>query len=218
MLSTYEDETQEFEIVGVVSDFHFSSLKNPIEPLLLYKSSRLNWMVLKTETNNYSQLLQQLEQNWKSTIADVPFTYVFIDKEVEKMYEEEKRLGSISSFFTIIAILISCLGLFGLVSYVAEQKKKEIGIRKVLGASINSVVQLLTKDFIKLVGIAFLIASPIAYFFMQRWLEDFTYRIDIQWWVFVLAGAFALLITLLTIGVQSIKSAMANPVKSLRTE
>ncbi len=116
LLSTYEDETQEFEIVGVVSDFHFSSLKDPIGPLLLYKSSRLNWMVLKTETNNYSQLLQQLEQNWKSTIADVPFTYVFIDKEVEKMYEEEKRLGSISSFFTIIAILISCLGLFGLVS------------------------------------------------------------------------------------------------------
>ncbi len=134
------------------------------------------------------------------------------------MYEEEKRLGSISSYFTLIAILISCLGLFGLVSYVAEQKKKEIGIRKVLGASINSVVQLLTKDFVKLVGIAFLIASPIAYFFMQRWLEDFTYRIDIQWWVFVLAGGFALVITLLTVSFQSIKSALANPVKSLRTE
>ena len=218
LLNTYEEETQEFEIVGVVSDFHFSSLKNPIEPLLLYKSSRLNWMVLRTETNNYSQLLQQLEQNWKTTIADVPFTYVFMDKEVEKMYEEEKRLGSISAFFTIIAILISCLGLFGLVSYVAEQKKKEIGIRKVLGASINSVIKLLTKDFIKLVGIAFLIASPIAYFFMQRWLEDFTYRIDIQWWVFVLAGGFALLITMLTVGFQSLKSAVANPVKSLRTE
>jgi putative ABC transport system permease protein len=218
LLNTYEGVTQEFEIVGVVSDFHFSSLKNPIEPLLLYKSSRLNWMVLKTETNNYGQLLAQLEQNWKSTIANVPFTYVFMDKEVEKMYEEEKRLGRISGLFTVIAILISCLGLFGLVSYVAEQKKKEIGIRKVLGASINSVVKLLTKDFVKLVGIAFIIATPVAYFLMQRWLEDFTYRIDIQWWVFVIAGCFALIITLLTVGLQSLKSAVANPVKSLRTE
>jgi putative ABC transport system permease protein len=175
-------------------------------------------MVLKTETNNYGQLLAQLEQNWKSTIANVPFTYVFMDKEVEKMYEEEKRLGRISGLFTVIAILISCLGLFGLVSYVAEQKKKEIGIRKVLGASINSVVKLLTKDFVKLVGIAFIIATPVAYFLMQRWLEDFTYRIDIQWWVFVIAGCFALIITLLTVGLQSLKSAVANPVKSLRTE
>lgn len=218
LLNTYEDQTQEFEIVGVVSDFHFSSLKDRIEPLMLYKSSRLNWMVLRTETDNYSLLLKQLEQNWKSTISNVPFTYVFMDNEVEKMYEEEKRLGSISALFTIIAILISCLGLFGLVSYVAEQKKKEIGIRKVLGASIKSVVQLLTKDFIKLVAIAILVASPIAYYFMQRWLEDFTYRIDIQWWVFALAGGFAMVITLLTVGFQSVKSAVANPVKSLRTE
>ena len=110
------------------------------------------------------------------------------------------------------------MGLFGLISYVAEQKKKEIGIRKVLGASINSVVQLLTKDFVKLVGIAFLIASPITYYFMERWLEDFTYRINIQWWVFAFAGGFALIITLITVGFQSLKSAVANPVKSLRTE
>jgi len=209
---------EEFEIVGVVSDFHFADLKNPIEPLVLYKSSRLNWMVLRTETTDFKQLLGQLEGVWKSTVADVPFFYAFMDQEIGKMYEEEKRLGNISMLFTIIAILISCLGLFGLVSYIAEQKKKEIGIRKVLGASINSVINLLTKDFIKLVGIAFLIASPIAYYFMQRWLEDFTYRIDIEWWVFVLAGGFAFVITLLTVGFQSLKSAVANPVKSLRTE
>jgi putative ABC transport system permease protein len=134
------------------------------------------------------------------------------------MYVEEKRLGKMSVIFTMLAIFISCLGLFGLVSYVAEQKKKEIGIRKVLGASISSVVKLLTKDFVILVFIAFIIASPIAYFFMQRWLEDFTYKIDIHWWVFALAGGFALIITLLTVGFQSIKSAIVNPVKSLRTE
>jgi putative ABC transport system permease protein len=218
LLNTYRGETQEFEIVGVVSDFHYASLKENIEPLLLYKSSNLNWMLLRTETTNYKQLLRQLKQNWESTVSNVPFNYVFIDREMEKMYAEEQRLGKISTVFTFLAILISCLGLFGLVSYVAEQKKKEIGIRKVLGASINSVVKLLTKDFVKLVLIAFVIASPIAYYFMQRWLEDFTYRIDIQWWVFVLAGGFALIITLLTVGFQSIKSALANPAKSLRTE
>lgn len=218
LLNTYEDETQEFEIVGIVGDYHFASLKDVIEPLLLYKSKNLNWMILRTETTNYKQLLHELEQRWKSTVSNVPFTYVFMDKEMGEMYVEERRLGNISTVFTFLAIFISCLGLFGLVSYVAEQKKKEIGIRKVLGASIKSVVKLLTTDFVKLVGIAFLIASPIAYFFMQRWLEDFTYRIDIQWWVFVLAGGFALMITLLTVGFQSIKSAMANPVKSLRSE
>jgi putative ABC transport system permease protein len=218
LVHNYGEGSEEYEIVGVVSDFHFSTLKNPIEPLVLYKSSRLNWMVLRVETDNYKELLGKLEEVWKSTITNVPFTYAFMDQEVEKMYAEEKRLSNISILFTIIAILISCLGLFGLVSYVAEQKKKEIGIRKVLGASINSVVQLLTKDFIKLVSIAFLIASPIAYFFMQRWLEDFAYKIDIQWWVFALAGGFALVITLLTAGFQSIKSAVANPARSLRTE
>ena len=218
LLNTYEGETIEFEIVGVVSDFHFSTLKNPIEPLVLYKSSPFNWMVLRVGTSNYKELLGQLEQVWRATVTNVPFTYAFMDKEVEKLYEEEKRLGKISLVFTILAILISCLGLIGLVSYVAEQKKKEIGIRKVLGASINSVVKLLTTDFIKLVGLAFLIASPITYFLIQRWLENYTYRIDLQWWVFLLAGGFALVITLLTVGFQSIKSAVANPVKSLRTE
>ncbi|WP_373516190.1 ABC transporter permease [Pricia sp.] len=218
ILNTRGDETMEFEIVGVAEDFHFADFKTAIEPLVLYKSSRLNWMVLRTENTNYEQLLGQLEQIWKSTVTNVPFTYAFMDREVGKMYEEEKRLGNISMVFTIIAILISCLGLFGLISYVAEQKKKEIGIRKVLGASIGSVVRLLTKDFLKLVLVAFVIATPVAYYFMNRWLEAYTYRIDVQWWVFLLAGGFALIITIFTVGFQSLKSALANPVKSLRTE
>lgn len=218
LVQSFGDETYEMRIVGVVKDYHFASLKDEIAPLFLHKENEPNWLFIKTQTNDYGQLLAGLEQQWKSTVKNVPFDYRFVDKEVEKLYDEEKRLGQISVVFTILAILISCLGLFGLVSFVAEQKKKEIGIRKVLGASISSVVKLLTKDFLKLVGIAFLIASPIAYYFMQRWLEDFTYRIDIQWWVFVLAGGFALLITLFTVGFQSVKSAIANPVKSLRTE
>ncbi len=204
----------EMQIIGVVADYHFASLKDEIAPLFLYKEEFPNWLFIRTETKNYGQLLANLEQQWKETVSNVPFDYAFVDKEVEKLYDEEKRLGQISIIFTILAILISCLGLFGLVSYMAEQKKKEIGIRKVLGASIGSVVQLLTKDFLKLVLVAFLIATPIAYYFMQRWLEAYTYRIDIQWWVFVLAGGFALIITFFTVGFQSLKSALANPVKS----
>ena len=218
LVQSFGDETFEMRIVGVVKDYHFASLKNEIAPLFLYKENEPNWLFVKTQTKDYQQLLSSLEKQWKATVRNVPFDYRFVDKEVEKLYDEEKRLGQISVVFTILAILISCLGLFGLVSFVAEQKKKEIGIRKVLGASIHSVVQLLTKDFIKLVGIAFLIASPLAYYAMQHWLEDFTYRIEIQWWVFLLAGGFALVITFCTVGFQSLKSALANPVKSLRTE
>jgi ABC-type antimicrobial peptide transport system permease subunit len=141
-----------------------------------------------------------------------------VDKEVEKLYAEEKRLGKISVVFTSLAILISCLGLFGLVSFVAEQKKKEIGIRKVLGASVHNIIRLLTKDFLKLVGIAFIIASPLAYYVMQSWLQDFPYRITIEWWVFIIAGGVAGIITLLTVSFQAIKAAFTNPIKSLRTE
>ena len=218
LIQSFGNETDEMRIIGVVKDYHFASLKNEIAPLFLQKVNQPNWLFIKTQTTDYQQLLTSLEQQWKATVNNVPFDYRFVDKEVEKLYDEEKRLGEISIVFTILAILISCLGLFGLVSFVAEQKKKEIGIRKVLGASIGSVVQLLTKDFIKLVIIALVIATPIAYYFMQRWLEDFTYRVDIQWWVFALAGGFAVLITFLTVGFQSLKSAVANPVKSLRTE
>ena len=218
LIQSFGNETDEMRIIGVVKDYHFASLKNEIAPLFLQKVNQPNWLFIKTQTTDYQQLLTSLEQQWKATVNNVPFDYRFVDKEVEKLYDEEKRLGEISIVFTILAILISCLGLFGLVSFVAEQKKKEIGIRKVLGASIGSVVQLLTKDFVKLVIIALVIATPIAYYFMQRWLEDFTYRIDIQWWVFALAGGFAVLITFLTVGFQSLKSAVANPVKSLRTE
>jgi len=218
LIQTYESESTIYEIVGVAENYHFASLKEAIDPMLLFNDDNPDWLILKTETKNFKVLLEKLEASWKSINPYTPFVYTFVDKQVEKLFEEEQRLGQISIVFSILAIIISCLGLFGLVSYVAEQKKKEIGIRKVLGASINSVVQLLTKDFLKLVGIAFLVASPIAYYLMQRWLEDFTYRIDIQWWVFVLAGGFALVITLLTVGFQSIKSALANPVKSLRTE
>ncbi|WP_350289109.1 ABC transporter permease [uncultured Croceitalea sp.] len=218
LIQTYEGQSTEYEIVGISEDFHFASLKQAVDPMLLFMEDSPDWLVVKAKTSNFKALLTNLERGWKKVNPSSPFEYTFVNDGVQKLFMEEQRLAKISLTFTILAIFISCLGLFGLVSYVAEQKKKEIGIRKVLGASVNSVVQLLTKDFIKLVGIAFLIASPIAYYFVQRWLEDFTYRIEIQWWVFALAGGFALVLTLLTVGFQSIKSAVANPVKSLRTE
>ncbi len=218
LIQTYEGDVEEFEIVGVSDNYHFASLKEEIAPMLLYNENRPDWIVVKAETNDYKILLDGLQSSWKSLASNTPFVYTFVDKEVEKLYAEEKRLGKISAVFTSLAILISCLGLFGLISFVAEQKKKEIGIRKVLGASIQSVIRLLTKDFLKLVALAFLIASPLAYFLMQEWLQDFPYRIDIKWWVFAIAGGVALTITLLTVSFQAIKAAIANPVKSLRTE
>lgn len=215
---TYEGRRQDFEIVGVSDDYHFASLKSVIEPLILFNESQPNWMILRTNSNDFKSLLVNLAAKWKITNPNIPFVYTFVDKEVEKLYVEEQRLSKISILFTMLAIIISCLGLFGLVSYVAEQKRKEIGIRKVLGASVQTVVKLLTKDFVLLVGIAFVIAVPLAYFTMQNWLQDFTYRIDISLWVFFLAGFVALIITLLTVSFQAIKAAIANPVKSLRTE
>ncbi len=218
LADTSGDESDIYEIVGVTDDYHFGSLKEEIEPMLLYNETQPDWIILRAETQNLEPLLAQLEAAWKTVNPNTPFVYNFVDKEVEKLYSEEKRLSKISLVFTFLAILISCLGLFGLVSFVAEQKKKEIGIRKVLGASVENVVQLLTKDFVILVFIAFVIASPLAYFIMQNWLQDFPYRIKIQWWVFVIAGGAALLITVLTVSFQAIKAAIQNPVKSLKTE
>ncbi|CAM4281231.1 ABC transporter permease [Gillisia limnaea] len=218
LIQTYEGEVDEFEIVGVTDNYHFASLKKEIAPMLLFNETQPGWIILKAETQQYEALLNNLETSWKTINPNTPFVYTFVDKEVEKLYAEEKRLGKISVVFTSLAILISCLGLFGLISFVAEQKKKEIGIRKVLGASVQNVVRLLTKDFLKLVGIAFLIASPIAWYGMNKWLQDFPYRISIEWWVFLIAGVVALIITLLTVSFQAIKAAITNPVKSLRTE
>lgn len=218
LINNHGGESEEFEIVGVTENYHFGTLKEEIEPMLLYNETTPGWILLKTGTQDYETLLNSLESSWKTINPDTPFVFNFVDKEVEKLYAEEKRLGEISVVFTSLAILISCLGLFGLISFMAEQKKKEIGIRKVLGASVHTVVRLLTKDFLLLVGIAFLIASPMAYFLMNGWLQDFPYRIAIQWWVFFIAGGVALTITLLTVSFQAIKAAAANPIKSLRTE
>ena len=218
LLRKSKESVLEYEIIGVVSNFNFASLKDKIEPLFLYQSYEPNWLILRTETQNFTQLLSNLEEQWNLAYNDSPFDYTFVDHELSMLYQEEGQLTKIFLVFTFLAILISCLGLFGLVSYVAEQRKKEIGIRKVLGASINSIIKLLTKDYMKLVLMAFLIAVPVSYLLMQRWLENYTYKIDVAWWIFILAGIGALGITLLTVGFQSVKSATINPIKSIGAE
>lgn len=218
ILSTYEDQTRTYEIVGVSENFHFASLKEEVKPLLLYNETSLKWVLVKTETANFENVLGEMETVWKAFNKSTPFVYNFVDKETEKLIAEERRLANISVVFTTLAILISCLGLFGLISFMAEQKKKEIGIRKVLGAKVSSVMKMLTKDFFILIIIAFIIATPLAYYFMENWLQDFTYRIAINWWVFAFAGSATLLVTLATVSFQAIKAATANPVDALRTE
>ena len=213
-------------IIGLMKDFHHNSLHVPIEPLILrlFKGSWVNeggyWgnVIIRTEQGKSKQAIASMEKVCKQFNPGFPFKYYFTDDEIAKNYKAEHTVSKLSKYFAFLAIFISCLGLFGLVTFTAEQKTKEIGIRKVLGASVTGIVRMLSKDFLKLVLIATIIAFPVAWWLMHTWLDDFAYRIDIGWWVFVVAGIAALLIALLTISFQSIKAAIANPVKSLRTE
>jgi putative ABC transport system permease protein len=209
------------EIVGVMKDFNYNSLHDEIKPFLLRyfpKNGSISHVIVSVGSTNYKTLLSKIETVWQKNLPAVPFEYSFLDDEVQKQYTTEITLSRIINVFTIIAIFISCLGLFGLATFSAEQRKKEIGVRKVLGASVSGIVQLLSKDFLKLVGISILIATPIAWWAMNKWLQSFVYRVTISWWMFALAGLIAIAIALITVSFQAIKAAVANPVKSLRTE
>ena len=177
-----------------------------------------SYVSVRVKPGNISENLNQLESKWKNFAPNTPFDYSFLDNEFDALYRSEKRMGTVFGIFTILSIFVACLGLFGLAAYTAERRTKEIGVRKVLGASVQNLVALLSKDFIKLVVVATVIAFPIAWWSMNKWLEDFAYRITIGWWMFMLAGVIALLIALFTVSFQAIKASVANPVKSLRTE
>jgi len=172
----------------------------------------------RLKTADVGQSISHIKNTWKKIAPNEPFTYSFLNEEFDNMYRSEQRSGKIFISFAVLAIVIACLGLFGLAAYAAEQRTKEIGIRKVLGATVGNIVGMLSKDFLKLVIIASLIAFPVAWWLMNKWLQDFAYRINIQWWVFILAGCIALTVAAITISFQSIKAALANPVKSLRSE
>jgi len=205
------------KVVGMVEDFHFRSLHEPINPLLmvLQKSSGL---IVKVKTKNIAGLIATMKTQWDSYKTEEPLTYAFVDDLYNQTYIAEQKTGTILGIFSGLTIFIACLGLFGLATFTAEQRTKEIGIRKVLGASIPDVIGLLSKEFIIMVGIAIVIATPVAWWAMNVWLQDFAYRINISWWVFVMAGVAAIIIALITVSFQAIRAAVANPVKSLRTE
>jgi putative ABC transport system permease protein len=206
-------------VVGVTKDFHFTSFKNEIKPFGFFNNPRrADNFTIKLATDNIQGTLAQLQNKWKQFSDDRPFEYTFLDETFSKLYQAESRFQKVFISLVVLGIIIACLGLLGLATFAAQQRVKEIGIRKVLGASVANVVGLLSKDFLKLVCIALLLAVPIAWFAMNKWLQEFVYRINIEWWVFVVAAVIALLIAMLTISSQAIKAAMSNPVKNLRTE
>ncbi|MBC3789375.1 ABC-type antimicrobial peptide transport system permease subunit [Spirosoma sp. LMG 31448] len=207
-----------YTIIGVVKNFHFESLRRNIGALSLVLDANPGAASFRVSSTNLPGLMQQIESTWKQLAPGQPFSYKFMDDSFDEMYRAEQRIGTIALTFAALAILIACLGLFGLAAFMAEQRTKEIGVRKVLGASVPSLIGLLSKDFLKLVIIAILIASPLAWYAMNQWLSDFAYKIDIEWWMFALAGAVAIGIALLTVSFQSVKAALMNPVKSLRSE
>jgi len=205
-------------IIGVVKDFNYESLKTAIAPAIFYYGPSGWAMYVKTTGKDAAKAIAAAQKVWKTYPSEVPFEYSFLDDDFNRMYKDDQRTGTLFNVFAMAAIVISCLGLFGLATYTAQVKTKEIGIRKVLGASVTSLIRLLSREFIILVVTAFIIATPLAWYFMSKWLRDFAYRINITWWVFLLTGLLAIVIALLTVGFQAIKAAVANPVKSLRTE
>ncbi len=220
IMYNWKGKLYKYEILGVVRDFHFQDLHEPIAPYCFHRNNdpNYNYLLARANATDMQPLLASIEAIWHRLVPGEPFEYTFLEDDFQKNYKADRQMAALVGTFTGIAILISCLGLFGLAAFAAERRTKEIGVRKVLGASVAGITGLLTKDFLKLVIIAILIASPLAWWMMHKWLQDFAYRIEIQWWMFALTGLAAVLIAFLTVSFQSIKAALANPVKSLRSE
>jgi putative ABC transport system permease protein len=208
------------QIIGVINDFNFESLHQQIIPLVLLTSTVPNGnnRISIKVSGNIPSAIAHIEQTWKTYLPDTPFDYTFLDDRFDTLYKAEHQQQMVFSIFAGIAIFIACLGLFGLSAFTITQRVKEIGIRKVLGASVSSIVSLISKEFLLLVAVAAVIAFPVAWYAMHNWLQDFAYRTNIAWWIFIMAACIAILIALFTISIQSIKAALSNPVKSLRSE
>jgi ABC-type antimicrobial peptide transport system permease subunit len=218
------DKGKNFPIVGVVKDFHARSLHDSIYATVMQiNPSDFYNMSLKLATagkgvDAFKKTMAQVENHWKSIYPGDKFRYSFVDEDIAKFYDNERKMSKVMRTATGVAIFISCIGLFGLVSFTVARRTKEIGIRKILGASVSSIVQLLSRDLLGLVGISILLGSPIAWYFAHQWLQNFAFRVPIQWWIFVLAGLIALVIALGTVGYQAVRAALMNPVQSLRNE
>jgi putative ABC transport system permease protein len=209
---------KEFRVIGIVKDFNFSSLREHVRPLAFIFGSNDGGMTVRLQGSDITQTVSAVEDKWKSVVPDLPFEYSFMDADFDKLYKGEQQSGKLVTYFASLSILISCLGLFGLATFMAEQRTKEIGIRKVMGASVPGITVLLSKDFLKLVLIAVAIAIPVAWYFTDQWLQQFAYHINVEWWIFAVASVLALIIAVFTVSVQAIKAAVQNPVNSLRME
>ncbi|MBO6623060.1 MAG: ABC transporter permease [Balneola sp.] len=212
------ENLREFTVIGIVKNFHFRSLRENIAPLGLFKGTSRGNVIFKIDSQDAGAALSKLENSWKEMAPGQPFSYSFLDERFDRMYRTENRVSNLVFAFSVLIIIIACLGLFGLSAYSAEQRTKEIGIRKVLGASVSGIVSLVSKDFLKLILISFLIAAPVGYFIMQQWLKEFTYKTNIGFDVFLISGIGIVVIASITVSWQSIKAALTNPVKSLKSE
>jgi putative ABC transport system permease protein len=211
-------EARKGKVIGVMKDFNFASLREKVQPLAVILTNNPLYLSVKLKAGSIPSSLEYMQKEWKQFTNDYPFDYFFLDEQLNHFYQSDVRLLRVLNIFAGLAIFIACIGLFGLSIYTAKQRTKEIGIRKVLGASVSQVALLLSKDFIMLVAIAILVASPLAWWAANKWLQDFAYRISISGWIFLISGLSAIFIALLTVSFQAIKTAVANPVKSLRTE
>jgi putative ABC transport system permease protein len=218
LLDNTRTDVKAYEIVGVVKNFNYESLRQSIGPLCFVLGNSSWSTAFRIRPENAQTLIEDVEQKWKSMTTGIPFSYRFLDESFSNMYRAEQQVGRVAIAFAIIAVIIACLGLFGLATYMAEQRTKEIGVRKVLGATVNNIVMMLSRDFLILIMLASVLAFPVAWWAMYKWLQDFQYRINVGWWIFIVSGLMAMLVALLTISFQAIKAAIANPVKSLRNE
>lgn len=205
-------------IIGVVKNFNYESLRENVGALSFTLGNNSWETAFRFNTSDVTGLISIIENKYKTAVPGMPFEYQFLDEAFDNMYRQERRVGKVALSFSLLAVIIACLGLFGLAAYIAEQRTKEIGVRKVLGASVLNIVKMLSTDFVKLVLLSFIIATPIAWWFMNMWLQDFTYRINLSWWIFAATGVIALIIALVTLSFQAVKAAVANPVDSLKTE
>jgi len=217
LTTNMNDAKRSFAIIGVVKDFHFRSLHEPIAPLMMFNNP-YGGLIIKTKTTDIAGLISNIQDTWKSFNTDEPFSYALLDELYNEAYLSEQNMGNILKIFGLLTIFVACLGLYGLVTFTAEQRTKEIGIRKVLGANVLEIVSLLSKEMLILVSISFVIAFPVGYYLMGKWLQNFNYRIDIHWWTFVVAAAITILIAFFTMSFKTITSAFANPIESLRSE
>lgn len=219
LVTNYDVSRRERQVIGTMKDFNFQSLKEPIQPLAVVLGPQPNWeMAIRLSKGNTDEKIALVKSLWKKYAVDAPFEYTFLDKNFEAKHATEKRIGLIFLLFTSLAIFIACLGLFGLATFTAEQRTKEIGIRKVVGASVRDITFMINEDFMRLVGIANLLAWPIAWWIMYSWLEGFAFRISFPWWIFLVAGTTTLLIAFVSVSIQAVRAARGNPVRSLRNE